>query len=257
VTASVTISGENTPPIAAARANPTSGSDPLIVNFDGSYSSDPDGRIVSYFWDFGDGSWERTAKANHQYRNMGSYTAVLTVTDDKEATAKDEILITVGNEPPVAAIVVSPQEGTRPLSVTFDGSGSRDRDDAGLTFSWDFGDGGSGSGMTTGHTYIKEGTYHASLLVTDPHGAWDTEEATVEVKPPFPWIDVFFIVPLIIVGPLIARHYFRKPQKRKFPDPEVNIDVQSGVECPVGKGGELPDISVEVRSGIWKEGEKR
>jgi len=40
----------------------------------------------------------------------------------------------------------------------------------------------------------------------------------------------------------------------------VNIDVKSGVEYPAGLEGEnreLPDISVEVRSGIWKEGEKR
>jgi PKD repeat protein len=259
-TAAITIRVDNSPPVADARADRTSGSDPLTVNFDGSQSKDPDGRIVSYQWNFGDGYSEKTAIASHQYRNPQSYTAVLTVTDDKGMTDTDEIVITVGNEPPVAAITFSPQEGTEPLTVQLDGSQSHDPDDTDLTFLWDFGDGVYGNGMTAGHTYEEKGTYQLSLLVTDPHGASNKAVATVEVKPSVPWIEVFFIVVGFIAVAVITWHYIHKQPKRKFPEPEVNIDVKSGVEYPAGLEGEnreLPDISVEVRSGIWKEGEKR
>jgi PKD repeat protein len=114
--------------------------------------------------------------------------------------------------------------------------------------------------MTARHTYEEKGTYQLSLLVTDPHGASNRAVATVEVKPSVPWIEVFFIVVVFIAVAVITWHYIHKQPKRKFPEPEVNIDVKSGVEYPAGLEGEnreLPDISVEVRSGIWKEGEKR
>jgi PKD repeat protein len=267
--ASITINIENNPPVADARANPTSGSHPLTVNFDGSYSYDPDGNIVSYYWNFGDNTWDRTARPTHSYRNPQSYTAVLTVTDDRGITAKDEIMITVGNKPPVAVVMVSPQKGKRPLSVTLNGLQSYDPDDTDLTFTWEFGDGTSGSGMTTGHTYEKEGTYRLSLIVTDPQGASDTTHATIEVEPPFPWLLVIGVVVLLGGGMVTLRH-FRKPlvtvvpgilpSECRIPEPEVHVDVESGVEYSGGRGRdqrELPDISVEVRSGIWKEGEKK
>ncbi len=46
----------NLPPVAVASASPASGPAPLEVSFDGSGSSDPDGTIASYNWDFGDGT---------------------------------------------------------------------------------------------------------------------------------------------------------------------------------------------------------
>ena len=74
-TASLTIRVDNSPPVADARADRTSGSDPLTVNFDGSQSKDPDGIIVAYYWDFGDGYSEKTAIASHQYRSPQSYSS--------------------------------------------------------------------------------------------------------------------------------------------------------------------------------------
>jgi PKD repeat protein len=60
----------------------TTGAAPLSVNFVGSGSNDPDGTIASYFWDFGDGSTSTEANPVHVYAAAGSYTAVLTVTDN-------------------------------------------------------------------------------------------------------------------------------------------------------------------------------
>ena len=141
------------------------------------------------------------------------------MTDDKRMTDTDEIVITVGNKPPVAAIAVSPQQGTSPLTVRLDGSQSRDPDDTDLFFSWDFGDGVSGSGMTTGHTYEEEGTYQISLLVADPHGASDTAYETVEVEPPIPW-DILIIVIVVIgvvVGTVITWHFHSQSSEAEIP----------------------------------------
>ena len=82
-------------PTAVAAAAPTSGSAPLNVNFDGSGSSDPDGTIVSYNWDFGDGTNGSDILPNHTYTNAGMFTATLTITDNSGQMDVDDIIINV------------------------------------------------------------------------------------------------------------------------------------------------------------------
>ena len=76
----------NAPPVGALLATPTSGAAPLIVSFDGSGSTESDecDRIVSYTFNFGDGSAEVTQTSpttSHTYTAAGEYTATLRVTD--------------------------------------------------------------------------------------------------------------------------------------------------------------------------------
>ncbi|HPH34877.1 MAG TPA: PKD domain-containing protein [Methanoregulaceae archaeon] len=259
-TSSVMIRTDNNPPVAEARATPVSGPAPLTVNFDGTQSHDMDGKVRSFSWDFGDGTNERTTSTSHQYRDPGSYTAELTVTDDLGATGKDEVVITVGNEPPVAVIGISAKSGSVPLMVTFDGSRSFDPDGTALSYSWDFGDGTTGASKTTSHTYEEEGTYDISLVVTDMHGASGRAEETVIAESPFPVVPLIGGA-LIIAGTAIALWYIRQQiVKRRLPSPEFHITTDSGLEYETGMkrtSDEFPDISVEVRSGIWKEGDKR
>jgi peptidylprolyl isomerase len=77
----------NSPPVAAFTDSATSAVYTTeTVTFNGADSYDTDGRIVSYSWDFGDGSTATGATASHAYAQAGSYTVALTVTDDDGAT---------------------------------------------------------------------------------------------------------------------------------------------------------------------------
>ncbi|WNB77785.1 PKD domain-containing protein [Methylomonas koyamae] len=70
-------------PTAVVSALPTQGYAPLNVELNGSGSSDRDGSIAAYEWNFGDGSGvSRSATATHSYNTPGTYTATLTVTDN-------------------------------------------------------------------------------------------------------------------------------------------------------------------------------
>ncbi|HEY4495985.1 MAG TPA: S8 family serine peptidase [Candidatus Paceibacterota bacterium] len=65
------------------------------INFDGSSSSDLDGSIVSYNWNFGDGGTASGVKVNHRFSKSGTYTVTLTVTDDQDATGQDTVIATI------------------------------------------------------------------------------------------------------------------------------------------------------------------
>ena len=85
----------NRPPVARISATPTSGGSPLVVAFDGSGSTDPDGTIASYAWDFGDGQQATGAKTSHTYTKGGTFTVTLTVKDNTGATASTTVSIQV------------------------------------------------------------------------------------------------------------------------------------------------------------------
>ena len=69
------------------------------VYFDGSGSIDPDGDIISYVWNFGDGSTKSGASVSHAYSAAGTYTVTLTVKDDRLATSADTLFVTVEELP--------------------------------------------------------------------------------------------------------------------------------------------------------------
>jgi len=179
---------ENTDPVAAASATPVSGQAPLLVNFDGSASTDADGDALSYSWSFGDGSSAAGATASHTYQSAGSYVATLTVTDGQGGGDSASVSITAnGVEPentaPVAVASVSASSGDAPLAVTFDASGSSDADGDTLSYSWDFGDGSTGSGVSASHTYTNAGDYTATLTVTDGQAS-NSDGVAISVSEP-------------------------------------------------------------------------
>jgi glucose/arabinose dehydrogenase/PKD repeat protein len=99
----------NRSPTSVIAANPTSGTLPLTVNFDGSESHDPDaGDTLSYRWNFGDGSPTQTttgAMTSHTYSTKGTYTASLRVRDNHGALSDPAtVRIYAGNEAPTPVI---------------------------------------------------------------------------------------------------------------------------------------------------------
>ncbi|RMD62999.1 MAG: PKD domain-containing protein, partial [Alphaproteobacteria bacterium] len=87
----------NQPPTARATASPAAGDAPLAVTFDASASDDADGRIVAYAWDFGDGTRASGAVVSHTYTNPGTYSTLLSVTDDAGAAATTTVRVSVAD----------------------------------------------------------------------------------------------------------------------------------------------------------------
>ena len=172
----------NRPPVAAASANPVSGTAPLTVNFSSAGSSDPDGAIAGYAWVFGDGSTSPDANPTHVYASAGSYIATLTVTDVGGLTGTASVAVSVAEapaQPPVASFVADPSTGVVPLTVSFSASASADPSGAITAYAWSYGDGSTGAGVATTHTYASPGSYTAVLTVTDNRGAAGSKSAVI------------------------------------------------------------------------------
>jgi PKD repeat protein len=182
-TATVTV----TPPRvnATPTASFTSTVDHLAVAVDGTASSDADGAIASYRWDFGDGTIAATGSTTgHTYAAAGTYTVTLTVTDGEGATGTSTGTVTVAPAPPAnVAPTASFTSAATGLAVSTDASASTDPDGTVTGYAWSFGDGGSATGKTASHSYAAAGTYTVTLTVTDDKGATGTSTGTVTVAP--------------------------------------------------------------------------
>src|SRR5262249_24693816 len=97
----------NQPPAAVITATPTNGPIPLTVSFDGTGSSDPEGKPLTYSWDLnGDGTFGDATgpTASYTYTTAGVYHPSLRVTDDQGATDTAPVTVTAGNPAPSAVI---------------------------------------------------------------------------------------------------------------------------------------------------------
>jgi len=100
--------GINLPPVATITSPPDGSTFNVgeTIHFDGSESYDPDGQIISYTWDFGDGTVKEFGTngviVDHVYTDAGSYTVTLTVIDNNQATNTDTIVVDIGNIAPLA-----------------------------------------------------------------------------------------------------------------------------------------------------------
>ena len=83
------------------------------------------------------------------------------------------------NRAPIASFIRTPNSGSVPLPVNFDASASNDPDGDALTYSWNFGDGTTGSGRTIQKTYNSSGKFRVVLTVSDSKGAKATRVRSV------------------------------------------------------------------------------
>ena len=281
----VTVDNVNDAPMASF----TYSCDGTDCSFDGTGSSDADGTVDGYSWDFGDESSGTGALANHYFAVTGTYEVTLTVTDNDGETGTDTqtvivteplvlhvaslggeavaargrwnavatIAVQYGDGQPVSNATVSGTwsigatgsdtcntDGSGECSITkqklkgnvasvtfrvdgvtdssgtgtyvnlvensivisqsgesggnqspsasfshdcpsltcsFDASGSGDPNGTIVSYDWNFGDGATDIGLTSGHTYSADGPYIVTLTVTDDEGATDTVSQSVPV----------------------------------------------------------------------------
>jgi chitodextrinase len=154
---------------------------------DGSGSVDPDGSIVAYAWDLGDGTTAAGPIVNHIYTRAGTFTVRLTVTDSEGQTSSAQQDVTILDRPPVArfSTYVSTPVGS---PLPFDASASFDPDGSIGSYRWSFGDGTTGDGIRVRHAYAGAGVYTVTLTVVDdlgaPAGARLAVTVTAPAQPP-------------------------------------------------------------------------
>ncbi|HST84685.1 MAG TPA: PKD domain-containing protein [Kineosporiaceae bacterium] len=160
----------------------------LVCTFDAAATTDSDGTIASYTWDFGDGGTGTGVTASHTY-SAGTYTVTLKAADDDGASdsVTHQVTAVEPNQPPVAKF----SSKVTDLSVAFDAAGSTDADGTITSYAWTFGDGSTGTGVTASHKYTAAGDYLVSVKVTDDDGATSTASATVTATDPIVAADTF------------------------------------------------------------------
>jgi len=179
-TTTTTIVGNQVP---VAQAGPDQFTQTLTtLAFSGSGSTDPNGNISSYTWNFGDGGTAAGMSASHSYATAGTYTVTLTVRDSGGLSDTDTAVVNVANRPPTAN--AGPDKSGLPgTAVTLSGSGS-DPDGTVTSYTWNAGDGATGTGTTITHAYAASGTYTATFTVRDNLGAQTSDTAAVVVSSP-------------------------------------------------------------------------
>jgi large repetitive protein len=172
-------------PRADFTATPTFDYPPLEVTFNASASTSPNGPIVDYTWDFGDGTTAGGVSVNHTYTEKGVYEVTLTVEDEAGQTAERTKTVEALNRAPVARFTANVYTTGVHQPVWFNAGESYDPDGEIVDYIWDFGDGETGEGEAIDHEYnTANGTGWRpviTLTVVDENDAIDSVSHTVIV----------------------------------------------------------------------------
>jgi len=172
----------NVPPVPKFTWTPTIVFTGETVFFDSSTSSDPDGVIVDYVWDLGEGAPQTGIGVLHTYSSPGVYEVSLSVTDDSGVTVIMPMAVWVH---PALALTASSNatQGLAPMgiSVSTQVSGGQYP----YTYSWDFGDGLTSTRPNPIHNYTIPRVYRVEVTVTDSlgHAASQVMNITVIARP--------------------------------------------------------------------------
>lgn len=191
-----TINPANIAPVADLQPSISSGDAPLSVSFDGGASSDGDGTIVEYAWDWNDdGLYDGISDqsfASHTFTEPGEWTVRLRVTDEQFARDSATVAISVnvaGNELPSASFAPDKLFADQGSTLYFDGSLSDDNDGGLVKYEWDFDSDGQfdsyGALPNAAHTYSSFGSFSVQLRVTDTVGAQSSVSVPVLINEVF------------------------------------------------------------------------
>lgn len=158
----------NQVPRASFTVSPQSGFRTTLFQFDGAKSSDTDGTVAGFHWNFGDGKSASGKSVTHKFDASGTFDVELTITDNGGATATTARFVDVAiSQPPIAAFSVSPTSGTVSTAFTLNASQSNDPDGKIVSYNWEFGDGSTGTSQAVSHRYSHTGSFSIRLAVTD------------------------------------------------------------------------------------------
>jgi len=177
---------DNKPPIVKP-GGPYTGVINYPVPFDGSQSYDPDGNIVFYRWNFGDGTSEILSDSpSHAYLTLGIHTVILTVVDNNRTCKTNTTTVTIYgstyniNPSPDAG---GPYTGKVTDLIIFDGSKSYDEDGTIENYTWSYDDGTTSYGQISTHNFTSSGTFIVTLTVTDNFGGKNSTFTQVTIQP--------------------------------------------------------------------------
>lgn len=180
-TATVTVVVHNRPPTVHANGIESNVEDVVLRVV----ADDPDGEVVSYVWEPGDGSANATtsgAELSHRYPSLGTYRVNVTVTDNDGATATASFLVERVYRSPLHEVIASAsaEEVLVGETVTFH---VEVVGDAGATYSiaWDLGDGSESTLGTVEHAYDDPGTYTVRVRAIDAMSIVVGDELEVRV----------------------------------------------------------------------------
>lgn len=167
--------------VAKLKADVIDGTVPLTVQFDASGSTYDKGSIISYEWDFGDGTPKKIGAAliNHKYAAIGTYTAVVTAVSSDNTRANKSVTITVREIPLSACFVSVFETGPAPLQTTFDPGCSTGTIS---NYFWEFGDGSTSTDIKPTYTFKNPGQYRVTLEVSDSESTVDKAELIINVQ---------------------------------------------------------------------------
>lgn len=148
---------------------------PLPVNFRNTAING-----ASYFWDFGDSSFSRSANPSHTYTRPGFYPVSLKVISPEGCTDSLVKPAYIRIQKPVVNVQNLPQRGCLPFE--FKPIPSINSVDSAVSYRWDFGDGATATGRLPTHTYTVQGTYTVTLTLTTSTGCTETTRIAGAVK---------------------------------------------------------------------------
>jgi PKD repeat protein len=158
---------------------------PFEPTFDASASSSPNGAIVSYEWDFGDGETGTGVVVTHTYEEKGIYEVTLIVTDSTGETGARSLAVEALNRVPIASFEVNIYWVAIGNPIEFDASASYDTDGEIVQYLWSFGDGTTGESMVVEHSYASQngGSWQpqVTLTVVDEDGGIGTTSRRINV----------------------------------------------------------------------------
>ena len=158
----------------------------LTCSFDASTSSDSDGSVATYSWDFGNGNTGQGVTADYTFASEGDKSVVLSIVDNSGGSAQHTVTVTVTDAPQQQAPLADFSVNCTELQCSFDASASSDADGTISNYSWNFNNEGTAEGAMASYTFDTQGDKSITLTVTDDSDLTANKTESISITQPEP-----------------------------------------------------------------------